>query len=202
MASAGVETRPIASGWRDTRRGFGIVSRLFHWTMVALFLWQFTSALLHQFAPDTPAEALFWSMHYNFGFTLFCLAVLRAIWGLANFARRPLYPGPQPLPVLAGLVHFTLYLLMIAVPALALLRAYGSDRGLDVFGVPIFAPREVEIEGLQQLGSALHGELGWVLLGVVALHVSAASWHGFILRDGTLQRMTRGGPRPTSAGRR
>lgn len=190
---SGIGARSAASTWRDTKAGFGIVSRIFHWTMVALLLWQFTSALLRLVADETPVQEFFWSMHYNFGFTIFCLAILRGAWGLFNFSRRPEYPGPQPLPMAAGVVHFTLYLLMIGVPGLALLRAYGSERGFGVFGMQIFAPGGPENDALMELGNSFHGELGWVFLVLVLGHVTMALFHGFVRRDGTLERMTRGG---------
>lgn len=37
----------------------------------------------------------------------------------------------------------------------------------------------------------LHVAGSWVILGMVALHVAAAAWHTLVLRDGTLDRMTR-----------
>ncbi len=196
MAQPEAHTRPAPqSGWGDSRAGYGPISRALHWGMALLLFWQFTSALLRQFASDTAIESFFWSMHFNFGMILWGLVLLRGAWGLANLSRRPPYPGPPLQQRAAGAVHFTLYALMLTVPSLALLRAYGSERGLSWFGLPIFAPREAEIEPLVALGSALHGELGYALLALVAGHVTMALWHGFVRRDGILPRMTRGNER-------
>jgi cytochrome b561 len=71
-----------------------------------------------------------------------------------------------------------LYLLMIAVPAIALVRQYGSGRAFAPFGLPLMAARENDrIDWMVQLGRLLHGELGWVLLALVAGHVAMAIWH-------------------------
>ncbi len=184
--------REAASVWRDSPAGYGRISRTFHWGMAMLFAWQFTSAALHFFAPDTPAEEFFFSRHFDVGFLLWCLIWLRGLWGLANLSRRPAHAGPAGLRRAATLGHLALYLLMIAVPSIALLRAYGSERGFSALGIEIFAPQESEIEWMVELGGALHGELGWTLMAVVAGHVAIALWHGFVRHDGTLGRMWRG----------
>ena len=75
----------------DTPARYGIVSRLFHWVMVVLLAWQFTTALLRVFAEDTAVEGFFWSTHYTVGFTLFLLVILRGLWGLCL-----LYTSPSP----------------------------------------------------------------------------------------------------------
>jgi len=187
------------SRWRDNRYGYGIVSRTLHWTMAALFAWQFTSALCNNLAPDTPLRDFFWSMHFNFGIILWCLVFVRGVWGLVNLSRRPPYEGSTTQKRAAGIVHFTLYALMVAVPTLGLLRAYGGVRGMRFFGQQIFHPREQAIEPLVALGNGLHGELGYALLVLVAGHATIALWHGFVRRDGILRRMTRGRERPSMA---
>ena len=37
---------------------------------------------------------------------------------------------------------------------------------------------------------SLHGRVGWVLLGLVVLHVGAALWHWRVKRDGVMARMS------------
>ena len=195
MTGHNSETGERTAGWRDHRAGYGIISRTFHWTMAALFAWQFTSALCNQFAPETTLRNFFWSMHFNFGIILWCVVFLRGAWGLANLSRRPPYEGPRMQRWAAGTVHVALYALMVTVPSLALLRAYGSERGMRFFGQQVFDPRAEEIEPVVALGNALHGELGYTLLALVAGHIAMALWHGFVHRDGILQRMTRGDER-------
>jgi cytochrome b561 len=198
MAPGETDANARTSTWLDDRAGYGIISRTLHWLMAALFAWQFTSALCNQFAPETALRNFFWSMHFNFGIILWCLVFLRGTWGLINLSRRPPYEGPRVQRWAAGIVHFALYVLMVTIPSLGLLRAYGSERGMRFFGQQIFNPRGQEIEPLVALGNALHGELGYTLLVLVAGHVTMALWHGFVRRDGILQRMTRGDERVVS----
>lgn len=115
---------PVAkSSVMDCPDGYGIVSRVLHWLMAVLLVWQFTSAAARQFFRDTPIEDFFWASHTSLGLLLLILVVVRGAWALANLGRRP-NSG-----LMAGFGHLLLYLMMIAIPALGLLRAYGRGRG-------------------------------------------------------------------------
>lgn len=72
---------------------------------------------------------------------------------------------------------------MIAVPVIAVLRTYGRGRGFSPFGVTIMQPTGQEIPALVDLGAALHGELGWVLLAVIAGHIAMVLVHRRIGED-------------------
>lgn len=178
---------PVAqSSMMDRPDGYGIVSRVLHWLMAVLLVWQFTSAAARQFFPDTSIEDFFWASHTSLGLLLLILVVVRGAWALANLGRRP-NSG-----LMAGFGHLLLYLMMIAIPTLGLLRAYGRGRGYSAFGIPVFSPRDQEIEALVELANAWHGLLGWTLLAAAAGHVMMAFLHRG--RDGrrVLTRMTRG----------
>lgn len=171
----------------DNQNGYGLVSRFFHWLMAVLFLWQFASALLRIFAKDTAIYNFFWAAHFQLGFALLVLVLLRGLWGLINLGRRPHKQGAMGRLALAG--HLALYGLMFAVPALALLRAYGGGRGFSFLGMQIFEPTGVQDAALTAPANMLHGPLGWILLAAIAGHVLMALVHHFVLRDGTLRLM-------------
>lgn len=171
----------------DSSDGYGLISRIFHWLMALLFVWQFASAILRVAARDTPAYQFFWSAHYELGFTLLLLVCLRGIWGLVNLSRRPRRAGAAGW--LAGLGHVAIYALMFAIPALALLRVYGRGRGFSYLGIEIFEPTGVQDAALTAPANAAHGLLGWVLLVLIIGHVAMALIHHFVLRDDTLRHM-------------
>src|SRR5690606_14502485 len=114
--------------------------------------------------------------------------LLRGVWGLLNIHRRP--HKRSLAGALALLGHLAIYGLMFAVPAVALLRTYGSGRGFSFLGIQIFEQTGVQNAALTAPGSALHGLLGWVLLAVIVGHVVMAFIHHFALRDDTLRYMT------------
>lgn len=152
---------------------YGRISRLLHWGMAALFAVQFISAGVRFAFPDTALEEAVWGVHGPFGALLMLTVVIRALWALADRPRRPAAVNRA-----AGLGHLALYALMIAVPALALLRQYGSGRAFSPFGLPLMSGFEGdEIEWMTSLGGLLHGELGWALLALILGHIGMVVWH-------------------------
>lgn len=158
---------------KDSREHYGKVSRILHWGMALLLLWQFLSAAAHFYFEDTAIEAFFWPTHKPLGFLLFILITVRIIWALVNVSRRP-----PSINWFARLGHAALYLLVLIVPVLALLRQYGSGRSFEPFGIPVFAGFESDkIEWMGDLGGLLHGELGWLLLALTLGHIVMSYWH-------------------------
>jgi cytochrome b561 len=178
----------------DSPAGYGPVSRALHWGMAALFAWQFVGAAFHFLADGGAIRDFFWGTHYNVGFTLWLLVIVRGGWGLSNLKRRPAHEGSRLEAKAATLGHLALYLLMVVVPTLAIMRAVGGPRGFTVYGIQLVAPGGEPNLVLTNPGNLLHGFLGWTLLVVVVGHVAMAVHHGFVRRDGTLKRMARGRP--------
>lgn len=174
----------------DNPNGYGLVSRGLHWLMAALFALQFLSAAFHLVDRNLETTKTLWATHYSVGFALLLLVVFRAVWGLINLGNRPLHgKGLVGLASLAG--HLALYALMIFIPAVAILRAYGGGRGFRAFGVEIFQPG-ARNEVLMTPAQLLHGPAGWVLLALVAGHVAMVFVHRYAWREDILGRMTRG----------
>ncbi|MDO5622748.1 MAG: cytochrome b [Paracoccus sp. (in: a-proteobacteria)] len=175
---------------RDTAARYGRVTRVLHWTMAALILWEFTGMGLRLLLGRHPVSSFFVGSHQAVGTVLLALIVLRVIWALANLGRRP-HHGAGLVATGARIGHGLLYLLMLAVPSLAVLRAYGSDRPWGPFGFEIFPAREAPVEWMVQAGSLLHGELAWVMGALIVGHVIMVGIHEAMWRDGTLDRMIR-----------
>lgn len=90
---------------------------------------------------------------------------------------------------IARTTHWLLYLLLIAFPLMGWANASSRGWPVSLFGV-------VPLPALSSKGSQLGHTLGdmhqlfaWVLIAMVALHVAAALYHHFIIKDDTLRRM-------------
>lgn len=174
--------------WRDTPARYGLVSRLLHWGMALLFLWQFAGMAVRLTVGRSPVTAFMVGSHVSIGSLLFLLVLARGAWSLLNLRRRPRHAAG-----LAGqaarLGHLALYGLMLAVPALALLRHYGSGRAFAPFGLPLLPGGRERIDALMAPADLAHGLLAWALLAAVAGHVVMVLVHQRLWRDGTWARM-------------
>ncbi|SNR54651.1 cytochrome b [Puniceibacterium sediminis] len=174
--------------WRDTHVAYGTVTRCLHWTMAGLIGWQFLGMGLRLILGRTPLVSFFVGTHQNVGTLLFLLIVLRIVWALINRRNRPTYaPGMAGRAARAG--HLMLYLALAVVPAAALVRAYGSDRGFSPFGVEIFSAQQPPLAWMVTLGNALHGEIAWGMAVLILGHVVMVGVHQRMWRDATLDRM-------------
>lgn len=169
--------------------GYGIVARALHWLVVILVVAQFiigwTMPDVHK---DTrPVGLIGW--HLGVGTLLITVMVVRIVWRLTH------RPTPEPvLPIFSAasaVTHFLLYTALVVVPLLGWINA--SSRGWDVRLMGI-----VPYPGLSATGSSfghsmgdVHGILAWVLFALICLHVAAALFHHFVLRDDVLHRMLR-----------
>jgi len=177
--------------WRDTPFRYGFVSRMLHWGMALLFAWQFAGMAVRLAVGRSPLTAFMVGTHRGVGTLLLLLVLVRGAWSLFNLRQRPAY-GQGLASWGARLGHIVLYGLMMVVPALALLRQYGSGRAFAPFGIPLMAGFDGRIEGLVAPANAAHGLLAWALLVLIAGHITVALLHRFLWRDDILARMAGG----------
>lgn len=168
--------QPTPTSWPhpDTSARYGTVTRVLHWAMALCFAVVFFAAIVRYFMPDTPAEEAVWPLHKPTGALLLLLIVLRTLWALVTAGRRP-----AAISGMAQLGHLAMYLLMWAIPVIALIRQYGSANAFSPFGIPLVAqrPETDKVEWMTELGGLLHGELGWALLALIVGHIAMALWH-------------------------
>ena len=177
------------------RPGIGWGVRLFHWFSAALLAGAFGLAWsFDALGPGATAGRLV-TIHRSVGLTILGVTVLRLAWR----AFHPLPPLPRS-PAwerwLARAVQAALYLALLAQPLLG--WAASTAQGDSVIYLGLWTlPDLVDADPnrADQL-FGLHKSLGFVLLGLVALHVAGALRHA-LHRDGVLRRMVTGAPLPS-----
>ncbi len=168
----------------DSRERYGGITRLFHWGMGLLVIWQFMKFFDRLGDEHWVAENLV-SWHISIGSVLLVLIVLRLIWAATQKNNRPEQDPATAFLVKAG--HGLLYLNMLLLPIAGVLYMVGKGYGLSPFGIQLVAKGE-GIGWMATLGS-LHSPLAWSLLVLVIGHVGIALTHHFVKKDGVLRRM-------------
>ena len=173
---------------RDTKDRYGIVSRLLHWGMAVLVIWQ----VLKLF--DRINDGQHWvgqvlvPWHISIGVLIGLLIIVRIAWTLRNRNNRPPAPPPPTLGMLARAGHIALYVCLVLMPLTGIAIMVGNGFGLEAFGIQLVAAGP-EIEWLAVFGGAIHSPLAWLLVLLVIGHIVMALWHGLVRKDGVLQRM-------------
>lgn len=184
------ETSPRSLPLRDTPEVYGAVTRVLHWSIAALILWQFFGMGMRLIFGRTDFVSVLVGTHQPVGTVLLVLIVLRVIWAISNRGNRPAH-GAGLIGLAAKLGHLSLYLAMVMVPVSAVLRAYGNDRPFAPFGFEIFPAQPEAIGWMVTLGDAVHGELAWGMGVLILGHVAMVGLHEALWRDGTLAKMVR-----------
>ncbi len=181
---------------RDTREGYGAVSRLFHWLMALAIFAMFGLGLwmsgLDYYSPYYHSAP---SLHKSVGILLLIALVLRFGWRLASV--RPddddLAPWER---TAARVVHWGFYPLLLALMVSGYLISTADGRPIEVFGW-FSVPSPGENKGLEDTAGAVHTILAYLTMALAAVHAAAALKHHVIDRGASLRRMWSG---PASSG--
>ena len=181
---------------RDTKAGYGLVTRLTHWIMafaiVAMFalgLWMVTLNYYSPYYRTAP------DIHRSVGMLLLFLLALRFAWRLAN-------PKPDDAELSpferagAQIVHWGFYPLLFALMVSGYLISTADGRPIEVFDW-FSVPSLVQKKGLEDTAGEVHEVLACVTIVLVALHAAASLKHHFIDHSSILKRMW-SGPSSTS----
>jgi len=166
-------------------------ARALHWITVLAMVAQIVLGIwITTFEPkDESFKFLLYNIHENIGFTLLTLTLYR-LW-----YRRTHPPAPLPadLPAMMRFIahanHAALYLALIGMPILGVLATSAWGFPFKWLGIlPIPSPFGKN-EALAPIFSQFHFIGAWLFVIAILGHVGGALFHGFIRRDGVLQRM-------------
>jgi cytochrome b561 len=159
-----------------------------HWLAVLLIACNLALGVSMVDLPFSPLKFRLYGWHKSIGITVFVVASARLAW------RRMRPPPPAvAMPVwqarTATATHWTLYVLMLAIPLSG--WVYSSATGVSVvyLGLVPLPDLVAKDKALAGILKAVHVGLNFTLVGLVIIHLGAALKHHFVDRDGVLARM-------------
>ena len=178
---------------KDTRSGYGLLSRLLHWLMaVAIFALFALGIWMVRLDYYSPYYKLAPDIHRSAGILLLILLVLRFAWRVTSEK-----PDDQELKPLerkaAHVVHWGFYPLLLALMISGYLISTPDGRPIDVFGW-FSVPSIIQSKGLEDTAGKIHEILAYVTIAVATVHAAAALKHHFVDRSSILTRMWSGPP--------
>lgn len=176
---------------RDTRDGYGIVSRLFHWIMAAaiagLFALGWWMVGLDYYSPYYTSAPDF---HRSAGILVLIALAVRFMWRVTNVK-----PDDGMLSArertISRLVHWGFYPLLLALLVSGYLISTPDGRPIDVFGW-FSVPSIIQSKGLEDTAGLVHEWLAYVTMVLAALHTAAALKHHAVDKSDVLTRMWSG----------
>ena len=178
-------------------RGYDAGAMLLHWVVAALIVLQIAGGFALERTDVLPAALRFPAIqwHKTFGLLILTLTLARIAWRLIN-------PPPEGAPMstperlLAGLIHFLFYALMVAVPLSGWLMVSASPRQIPTLlflssslpFVHLPVPSAVR-EAIEGVAVNAHTLLGYSFVALLFLHVAGALKHSVVDRAPSFSRM-------------
>lgn len=190
----------------NTPHSYGAVARTFHWLTALLILTAIPLGLYAESLPYDTSTALarkaqLFSLHKTLGVAAFFLAAGRILWALTQPRPAPLHPHRRTETLAAELVHWMLYISLLAVPLTGWVHHAATTGFAPIlwpFGDNLpFVPKS---EPVAEVASGMHWLFTKLMIASIALHILGALKHAVIDRDGTLSRMAFGTPAGSEAG--
>jgi cytochrome b561 len=126
--------------------------------------------------------------HRHFGLFVLLLFFARVVLRIRLGRLRSDDRSSKVVRIMAGLTHIALYALLLSLPLLGWALSDAQGKPVHLLGLTL--PNIVGAdEDLADELQAWHLDAAWALLGLVSLHIAAALWHHFVLRDGVLRTM-------------
>ena len=174
----------------SSNRGvFDLATRLMHWLTAGLMLCVFVLAFSVDLATSHASHTAFLQLHRSLGLTVWVVTLFRLAW--RHSAKYPDWPSDmsQTMRVLAMASEYALYALLLLQPILGILQTNAHGDRVNLFFIGQLPALIEKNRPLAQLLSTVHRAVGFSLLSLIALHVSAALFHHFWRRDDTLTAM-------------
>jgi cytochrome b561 len=180
----------MARGLRSSKAGYGWLAIGLHWTtaplVIGLFVLGWWMVNLDYYDPWYTRAP---SLHQSIGLVGILILGLR-------FLQRVTSPKPASHPghrawerVLAHLVHWLLYALLLAVSVSGYLITTADGRPILFFEWLEIPATVTSLPNQEDVAGEIHEYLAYVVVALIALHVAGGVKHQFIDRDGTLYRM-------------
>lgn len=174
---------------KNTDNSYGLITIFLHWLMFVLVVGMLTVGVIMEDMPLGPDKLELYWWHKSFGVTILFLVALRLLWRITNITPKLPDDMNKIQRFLAHSSHFMLYVFLFAMPITGwLMSSYAG------FPVPFFeffkmpdlvSPNKENMELFVQI----HEWLAYGLFALIILHLSAALYHHFVLKDNILRRM-------------
>ena len=175
----------------STRSSYSRVAIVLHWMIGVLMILNILGGFFHE-SFGKAAVPIIMSLHKATGILVLALTVTRLIWRLTH--------RPPPLAAtvrgwekgLAHATHWSFYILMFALPMTGWLMSSAGGRKYSIsfyglFDVP-FLP-VAQDKAAANVFAERHEVLGFIIVGLIILHVAAALKHHLFDKDNTVIRM-------------
>ena len=170
----------------NNKSKYGLLSKLFHWLTAAGLIIQIPLGFYLVDLDFDQTRIDIENYHILFGLIIFYVTLIRLIFKLLTPA--PNFTGNTFLgqKFLAKLNHTLLYLTLLTVTVSGILKKIFNGENIIIFFKKINLTYNYE---LSEQCYSIHVLANYTLIGLIVLHILAALFHKFFLRENILKRI-------------
>ncbi|MEN9461042.1 MAG: hypothetical protein RIS84_1062 [Pseudomonadota bacterium] len=171
----------------STTQRYTLVAIALHWLIALFIIGLLATGWYSGSLPKGEARTAIILLHKSVGLLVFGLILIRIFWRLTHTPP----PLPESLPswtkVVAGILHFGLYALMIIQPVSGYLASIYGGYKVAFFGMllPAWGAKN---DNLRAFFNETHDIAGIIFAVLIAIHLAAAIKH-MIAKNGIVQRI-------------
>lgn len=160
-----------------------------HWLTAVAILLAFALVLSRELAEGDFLRAGLLNAHRVSGLLVGLLAISRVLFRWRKPMARPVANAARSQRWAAAAVHGLLYALLLTLPVLGVLLTNARGHLVVLPGLGSLPPLVgQDLDWADDL-EEWHGDLAWLLAGLVGLHTAAALWHHFARKNNVLRAM-------------
>jgi cytochrome b561 len=173
---------------KNTTTSYGSMSKGLHWIMAVLIIGLLIVGIVMNRMDPSPDKWELYGLHKAFGVIAFTLILIRIAWKSVNPDPELPLTTPKWQQYASKINILSLYALMVLMPFSGMGMSLLGGHPINFFGL-------FTIEALSEknpiggIAHEAHWILGYIMIGLLILHVAAALQHHFIHKDNVLRRM-------------
>lgn len=175
--------------YTNSSERYGVIAKTLHWTLFLAIAGLLTIGFIMESMALSPDKIKLIGLHKAVGILVLIAALFRLSWRFFNIT--PALDGaiPRWQGILANIVHYLLYALMILMPLSGWLMSSAAGFPVSLFGFVTLPDFISPSPDLRRFFGDTHEILAFTLIALVAMHAGAALYHHIIRKDNTLRRM-------------
>jgi len=183
-------------GMKNTSSDYGSLARMLHWLVVIGMIALIYLGLQQSGLERGPEKTEIRFVHGSIAMLVLALMSVRIIWRWLNEV--PAHPAGTPgwQRLAANVVHWGLYIVVFVQLVAGAMTVATGGRALPFFGLFSIPLPVEENRDNHHFWEEIH-EFAWKIIAVLMIvHVLAALYHHFVLKNDVLRRMTVGSRGP------
>lgn len=170
---------------KSSKNQYGSRAVVFHWLTALLILSMIPLGIYMHELPNDSYKAVFYRIHIIIGISVFVLTILRIVWKLMDNKVTELKTTPKYQQFMGKALHYIFYFMMLGASGSGLVYVISSGLAEQLF----IADNMVWVNAHDFLPAEIHEKLTIPMIPLLVLHILAALYHQYFVKDGIFKRM-------------